>query len=104
MVSTIFRDVPDGKEMYKPPFRDRQWDRWLRGCHLFTKNILPIIDFGIDFHTGGQNHFNYPQIRYTKADEKSRVLAEAFAAPVTISTKETFILSPCGNRGWMLAN
>lgn len=25
------------------------------------KKILPLIDFGIDFHTGAKDHWNYPQ-------------------------------------------
>lgn len=81
------RDVPDGKDVNRSFPGSAVGSMASRVAHLFTKNILPIIDFGIDFHTGGQNHFNYPQIRYTKGDEKSRLLAESFAAPVTISTK-----------------
>ena len=52
-----------------------------RMASILTKRVLPLIDFGVDFHTGGDNRFNFPQVRYTKKDEKARQLAEAFAAP-----------------------
>ena len=81
------RDVPDGKDVNRSFPGSSVGSMASRVAHLFTKNILPLIDFGIDFHTGGQNHYNFPQIRFTKGHEKSRQLAEAFAAPFTISTK-----------------
>ena len=50
-----------------------------------TKKILPLIDFGIDFHTGGSTRYNYPQVRYTSKDAKAKALANVFAAPYLIS-------------------
>ncbi len=80
------RDVPDGKDVNRSFPGSSRGSLASRVAHLFTKNILPLIDFGIDFHTGGQNHYNYPQIRFTKGHDQSRKLAEAFSAPFTIST------------------
>ena len=51
---------------------------------ILTRRVLPMVDFGVDFHTGGDNRFNYPQIRYTKKDTRSLVLAQSFAAPYLI--------------------
>jgi Succinylglutamate desuccinylase / Aspartoacylase family. len=45
-------------------------------AHTLTKHILPVIDFGIDFHTGGASRSNYPQIRI----EPNNILAQSFCA------------------------
>jgi hypothetical protein len=58
-----------------------------RVAHLFTKHILPVVDFGVDFHTGGNSNYNYPQIRYTKGDARSKTLAAAFGAPYNLASK-----------------
>ena len=81
------RDVPDGKDVNRSFPGSLTGSLASRVARLFTKNILPLIDFGIDFHTGGHNHYNYPQIRFTKGHEESKQLADTFAAPITISTK-----------------
>ena len=81
------RDVPDGKDVNRSFPGSASGSMASRVAHLFTKNILPLIDFGIDFHTGGQNHYNFPQIRFTTGHEKSQELAASFSAPFTISTK-----------------
>ena len=81
------RDVPDGKDVNRSFPGSATGSMASRVAHLFTKNILPLIDFGIDFHTGGRNNYNYPQIRFTRGHAASRKLAEEFAAPITISTR-----------------
>jgi predicted deacylase len=52
---------------------------------VFMTEILPLVDYGIDFHTGGESRTNYPQIRCDFKDEKSLELANIFAAPFTIN-------------------
>lgn len=48
-------------------------------AYRLTQDILPLIDFGIDFHTGGARINNYPQIRAQLDDPKNLELAKAFA-------------------------
>lgn len=81
------RDVPDGKDVNRSFPGSARGSMASRVAHVFSKNILPLIDFGVDFHTGGNNNYNYPQIRYSTGDARSRELAEAFAAPFSIATK-----------------
>lgn len=78
------RYVPDGKDINRS-FPGRE-DGSLASmvAHLMTTKILPEIDFGIDFHTGGASRTNYPQIRYDKDDALAREIAEAFDAPFTL--------------------
>lgn len=56
-----------------------------RVAYVFMNQILPLVDCGIDFHTGAESRTNYPQVRCDFKDQKSLVLARAFAAPFTIN-------------------
>ena len=52
-----------------------------RIAYFHMREIVKNIDFGIDFHTGGAQRSNYPQIRYTEESAESKILAEIFNAP-----------------------
>jgi predicted deacylase len=78
------RVVPDGKDVNRSFPGSMAGSLASRMASILTKRVLPLIDFGIDFHTGGDNRFNYPQIRYTKNDPKAVELAQAFATPYLI--------------------
>lgn len=78
------RHVPDGKDVNRSFPGSSRGSLASRVAHLLTKNILPIIDFAIDLHTGGDNRFNYPQTRFNRRDDRARELAEQFNAPVMI--------------------
>ncbi len=52
-----------------------------RIAYYHTKAIAANIDFAVDFHTGGEQRSNYPQIRYTKGSKIGAQLAEIFNAP-----------------------
>lgn len=53
-------------------------------AYTLMKTIIPIIDFGLDFHTGGKARTNFPQIRITQDDLNNVTLAEAFNPPFII--------------------
>jgi predicted deacylase len=78
------RDVPDGKDV------NRSFPGYSEGslaslvAYTLTNKILPAIDFGIDFHTGGSSRTNYPQTRYAIGDKLSAELADIFCAPLTM--------------------
>lgn len=81
------REVPDGKDV------NRSFPGSLRGslasrvARIISKKIIPVVDFGVDFHTGGRSIYNFPQIRYTAGDEVARELAMAFKAPQLLAKK-----------------
>jgi len=79
------REVPDGKDVNRSFPGSAKGSLASQVANVLSKEIIPQIDFGIDFHTGGGTRYNYPQIRYTAGNEKSKEIANAFAAPVTIS-------------------
>ena len=79
------RDVPDGKDV------NRSFPGFPRGslagrvAHRFMREIMPLIDYGIDFHTGGAQRANFPQVRcQLGVDLEVDAMAAAFAAPFTL--------------------
>ena len=78
------REVPDGKDVNRSFPGSMTGSLASRVARILTKKVLPVIDMAVDLHTGGDNRFNYPQIRYTRNDQASLALARDFAAPFVI--------------------
>ena len=78
------RDVPDGKDVNRSFPGSKSGSLASRVAYHVTHDIIPSIDYGIDFHTGGAMRTNYPQVRATLSDAKNLELANAFAAPFTL--------------------
>lgn len=81
------RDVPDGKDINRSFPGNKSGSLASRVAFHLSRKILPLADFGIDFHTGGRGNFNYPQIRYTTGHEASEQMAKVFAAPILLAKK-----------------
>lgn len=80
------RDVPDGKDVNRSFPGSKNGSLASRVAYNLTHQIIPFIDFGIDFHTGGAMRTNYPQVRAMLNNEKNQELANAFCAPFTIDS------------------
>ncbi|MEO6133029.1 MAG: succinylglutamate desuccinylase/aspartoacylase family protein [Saprospiraceae bacterium] len=78
------RDVPDGKDVNRSFPGTLAGSLASRVARIITKNVLPQIDAIIDCHAGGQNRYNYPQVRISRGDEESYELALAFNPPFII--------------------
>lgn len=80
------RGVPDGKDINRsfPGVKGGSLARLL--AHTLMSEVIPQIDYGIDFHTGGASRANYPQVRSVLEIDKNRELAEAFAPPVIMNS------------------
>lgn len=78
------REVLHGKDVNRSFPGTSKGSLASRVARALTKNILPYVDYGIDFHTGGDSRYNFPQIRYTSTDPQAKKLAKAFGAPVTL--------------------
>ncbi len=78
------RGVPDGKDINRsfPGAKEASLARML--AYTLMHHIIPIVDYGIDFHTGGASRANYPQIRCTFNIPEAKELANAFEAPVML--------------------
>lgn len=83
------RDASEGKDVNRSFPGNSNGSLASRVAHAVTKNILPLIDFGLDFHTGGSSRYNYPQIRYTTGDKRAEEVARTFAAPYLIRKPNT---------------
>lgn len=80
------RAVPDGKDVNRSFPGNKNGSLASRVAYYLMRDVIPKIDYGLDFHTGGNDRTNYPQIRCVMKDEKNRELAEAFHAPFTINS------------------
>lgn len=81
------REVPDGKDVNRSFPGTSKGSLASRVAYTLSKKVLPLVDLGIDFHTGGNSVYNYPQVRYSKDHEQSKVLAEATGIPYLISNR-----------------
>lgn len=82
------RGLPDGKDINRsfPGIRKNGSLAKLL-AYTLMKHIIPHINCGIDFHTGGASRSNYPQIRVDLTNEKALELAKAFQPPIIINSK-----------------
>lgn len=78
------REVPDGKDINRSFPGSRTGSLAARIANYLMKEILPKIDCGIDFHTGGQFRSNYPQVRCSVNTLDNNILAKEFCAPFTV--------------------
>ncbi len=78
------RAVPDGKDVNRSFPGSTSGSLAARVARTLTKKVLPVVDFIIDLHTGGASRYNYPQIRYAKADPIAKELGKQFGAPFLI--------------------
>jgi uncharacterized protein len=80
------RDLPDGRDLNRCFPGTKSGSLGSRIAHDIMKHILPIIDFGIDFHTGGAKINNYPQLRCVFDFADNVALAKKFSAPLIIDS------------------
>ncbi|WP_405415450.1 succinylglutamate desuccinylase/aspartoacylase family protein [Maribacter sp. Asnod1-A12] len=80
------RQFPDGRDL------NRVFPGSLRGslasrfAYHLVKDIAPVIDYCIDYHTGGDSRFNAPQIRIDKDDVDGLALAKVFGAEFIVKS------------------
>lgn len=81
------REFPDGRDLNRVFPGSKTGSLASRfAFHLLTE-ILPKVQYAVDFHAGGASRFNAPQIRLTQNNEELKVLADVFNAPFTLYSK-----------------
>lgn len=87
-VSFLFgsRDLPDGRDLNRCFPGNKNGSFGSRIAYDLMKHIVPLIDFGVDFHTGGSRISNTPQIRCVFEFNESVQLAEKFSPPLIIDS------------------
>ncbi|WOI22623.1 succinylglutamate desuccinylase/aspartoacylase family protein [Nonlabens ulvanivorans] len=78
------REFPDGRDLNRSFPGYKSGSLAGRFAHQFVNEILPHVDIVMDFHTGGAQRFNAPQMRVDSNYEKSLELAQIFKAPFLI--------------------
>jgi predicted deacylase len=81
------RGLPDGKDLNRSFPGSKRGSLAQRVAHTMLNDILPHIDFGIDFHTGGASRINYPQVRCAFESEHALSLARQFRAPYILKSR-----------------
>lgn len=72
------REFPDGRDLNRVFPGSTNGSLASRFAHVLMSEIMPHIDFCIDYHTGGDGRFNYPQLRIAPNDEETLEMAKAF--------------------------
>lgn len=87
-VSFLFgsRELPDGRDLNRCFPGNKNGSFGSRIAHDMMKHIVPLIDFGVDFHTGGAKINNSPQIRCVFEFPDNVALAEKFSPPLIIDS------------------
>jgi predicted deacylase len=80
------RELPDGRDLNRCFPGTKRGSLGSRIAYDMMNKIIPQIDFGVDFHTGGHEINNYPQVRCVFDEPKSVELAKAFGSPFILNS------------------
>jgi predicted deacylase len=81
------REFPDGRDLNRVFPGSKKGSLASRFAYHIVEEILPILDYAVDFHAGGASRFNAPQIRITENNPELKILADVFNAPFTLYSK-----------------
>ncbi len=81
------REFPDGRDLNRVFPGSKKGSLASRFAYFLLKEIVPHVDYAIDFHAGGASRFNAPQIRIVPNDANLKALSEVFNAPFTLYSK-----------------
>lgn len=81
------RTFPDGRDLNRSFPGSKKGSLASRIAFIINKEIIPQIDLGIDFHTGGRMLSNHPQIRVDFKDKIGLELANSFGAHFIVNSK-----------------
>lgn len=80
------REFPDGRDL------NRMFPGSVNGslasqfAYQFTQEIAPLVDYVVDFHTGGASRENYPNVRCDFNNESALNLAKIFGAKFIVDS------------------
>ena len=80
----VSRELPDGRDLNRSFPGSKNGSLASQFAYHFMKEIAPITDYILDFHTGASQRSNFPQIRCVFKDEESIRLAKIFNPPFII--------------------
>lgn len=78
------RKFADGRDLNRSFPGNKKGSLASKLANSVATRILPHADVVVDLHTGADDRFNFPQIRYDGSHPENLALAKAFNAPFTI--------------------
>lgn len=81
------REFPDGRDLNRVFPGSKKGSLASRFAHHILTEILPVVDYSVDFHAGGASRFNAPQIRIVPNEPELKKLADIFNAPFTLYSR-----------------
>jgi len=82
----LTREFPDGKDLNRVFPGSATGSLASQFAFKFTKEIAPFVDYVIDYHTGGSERENYPNVRCNFSNEETLNLAKVFNAPYIVNS------------------
>lgn len=73
------RQFPDGRDLNRVFPGSPRGSLASRFAYHIIKDVAPLVDYCIDYHTGGDSRFNVPQVRVGLNDTASLELAKVFS-------------------------
>ncbi len=83
----LSRDFPDGRDLNRVFPGSKNGSLASRVAYKLIQEIVPDVDYILDFHTGGARRFNAPQIRINKGNPVLDEFAKKFGAPFVLYSK-----------------
>lgn len=78
------REFPDGRDLNRMFPGSASGSLASQFAYQFTKEIAPLVDYVLDFHTGGSDRENFPNVRCVLQEEKAFELAKVFDVPFIV--------------------
>ncbi|EDZ48070.1 succinylglutamate desuccinylase/aspartoacylase family protein [Leisingera daeponensis] len=80
------RYLPDRRDLNRAFPGSEHGSLASRMAHLFMSEVVARSDLGIDLHSAAVHRTNYPQIRISPDNPKTRELAGVFGAPIVMQS------------------
>ncbi|NNC49479.1 MAG: succinylglutamate desuccinylase/aspartoacylase family protein [Flaviramulus sp.] len=80
------REFPDGRDLNRVFPGSKRGSLASRFAYHLMTEIVPHVDYCIDYHTGGRERFNVSQVRIND-DKETLELAKVFGAPFILKSK-----------------
>ncbi len=95
------RYLPDRRDLNRSFPGSPRGSLAARLAHIFMEQVVGRCDYGVDLHTGSDHRTNLPQVRADLDDPRTREVAKAFAAPVSIHSqvRDGSLREACVKRG-----
>ena len=83
----LTREFPDGRDLNRVFPGSKTGSLASRFAYYLLQEVIPYVDYAIDFHAGGASRFNAAQVRIVPDNNDLKALADIFNAPFGLFSK-----------------